>query len=217
VDLKIYIPKNNVEVKNKVKDSIFYGNIKNVESINEAKNFISKIKDKYHDATHNVSSYVIKDKKESIDYYDDDGEPSKSSGPPILEMIKGNNLVNTVIVVTRYFGGTQLGIGGLIRAYGNTAKKAIENAQIKTLSLYYHIKAVGNYDNIGTIFGQIEAYKGNIKETKYYDNSIELFFYLDPKQFDQIKEKLIEATGNKVEITVINKFYLWNYYLIDII
>lgn len=208
MDLKIYIPKNNVEIKNKVKDSIFYGNIKNVESINEAKKFISKIKDKYHDATHNVSAYVIKDNKESIEYYDDDGEPSKSSGPPILEMIKGNNLVNTVIVVTRYFGGTQLGIGGLIRAYGNTAKTAIKKAQIKTLNLYYHIKAVGNYDNIGTIFGQIEAHKGKIKETKYYDNSIELFFYLDPKEFDQIKEKLVEETGNKVKVKVINKFYL---------
>lgn len=208
MDLKIYVPKNKVEIKNKVKDSIFYGNIKNVENINEAKNFISKIKGKYHDATHNVSAYVIKDNKESIDYYDDDGEPSKSSGPPILEMIKGKNLVNTVIVVTRYFGGTQLGIGGLIRAYGNTAKKAIESAQIKNLNLYYYIKAVGNYDNIGTIFGQIEAYKGKIKDTKYYDNSIELFFYLNPKRFDQIEEKLIKETGNKVKIKIINKFYL---------
>ncbi|MGM0445478.1 MAG: YigZ family protein [Bacillota bacterium] len=208
MDLKIYVPKNNVEVKNKVKDSIFYGNIKSVENINEAKNFISKIKDKYYDATHNVSAYVIKDNKESIEYYDDDGEPSKSSGPPILEMIKGKNLVNTVIVVTRYFGGTQLGIGGLIRAYGNTAKKVIESAKIKTLNLYYYIKAVGNYDNIGTIFGQIEAYKGKIKDTKYYDNSIELFFYLNPKRFDQIEEKLIKETGNKVKIKIINKFYL---------
>ncbi len=208
MDFKIYIPKNNIEIKNKVKDSIFYGNIKNVDTVKEAKDFIKKIKNKYHDATHNVSAYVIKDSNESIDYYDDDGEPSKSSGPPILEMIKGNNLVNTVIVVTRYFGGTQLGIGGLIRAYGSTAKKAINNAQIKTLNLFYLIKTIGDYDNIGNIFGQIEAFKGKIKETKYYDDKVEVYFYLYPKKYDKIKEKLIKKTGNKVKIEVVDKFYL---------
>lgn len=208
MDFKIYIPKNNVEIKNKVKDSIFFGNIKNVDSQNKAKSFIKKIKNKYHDATHNVSAYVIKDDNESIEYYDDDGEPAKSSGPPILEMIKGNKIVNTVIVVTRYFGGTQLGIGGLIRAYGGTAKKAIDKAQIKTLNLFYLIKAVGNYNNIGSIFAQIEAYNGKIKDTKYYDDKIEVYFYLNPKKHEKIKEKLIKETGNKVEIEVINKFYL---------
>ena len=208
MEYKIYIPKNNVEIKNKVKDSIFYGNIKNVNTIEEAKKFIYNVKNKYHDATHNVSAYVIKDNDESIDYYDDDGEPSKSSGPPILEMIKGNNLINTVIVVTRYFGGTQLGIGGLIRAYGGTAKKTINKSQIKTLNLYYLIKAVGNYDNIGSIFGQVEAFKGKIKDTKYYDEKIEVFFYLNPKKYEKIKNKLIEETGNRVKIDVIDKFYL---------
>ena len=208
MDFKIYIPKNNIEIKNKVKDSIFYGNIKNVDNVKEAKDFIKKIKNKYHDATHNVSAYVIKDSNESIDYYDDDGEPSKSSGPPILEMIKGNNLVNTVIVVTRYFGGTQLGIGGLIRAYGSTAKKAISNAQIKTLNLFYLIKTIGDYDNIGDIFGQIEAFKGKIKDTRYYDDKVEVYFYLNPKKYDKIIEKLIKKTGNKVKSEVIDKFYL---------
>lgn len=208
MDFKIYIPKNNLEIKNKVKDSIFYGNIKNVDTVKEAKDFIEKIKNKYHDATHNVSAYVIKDSNESIDYYDDDGEPSKSSGPPILEMIKGNNLVNTVIVVTRYFGGTQLGIGGLIRAYGSTAKKAINNAQIKTLNLFYLIKTTGDYDNIGNIFGQIEAFKGKIKDTRYYDDEVEVYFYMHPKKYDKIKEKLIKKTGNKVKMEVVDKFYL---------
>jgi uncharacterized YigZ family protein len=209
MDLKIKIPKSSTEIKNKVKDSIFFGNIKNVKSKNEADNFITQIKEKYHDATHNVSAYVIlNNEMDNIEYYDDDGEPSKSSGPPVLETIKGKKLVNTVIVITRYFGGTQLGIGGLIRAYGGTAKKVINQGGIKELKLYYYIKVKGSYQSVGTILGQVEAFNGNIKSTKYNDKGIEVFFYLNPVKYEKLKDKLIEETGNKVYFKVKEKIYL---------
>jgi len=208
MDLQIKIPDSTSEVKNKVKDSIFWGNIKHVKSKEEAEQFITTIKEKYHDASHNVSAYIILKDEDNIKYYDDDGEPSKSSGPPVLETIKGENLVNTVIVVTRYFGGTKLGIGGLIRAYGGTAKQVIKKAGIKELDLYYYIKAKGNYQIVGTLLGQVEAFKGKIKETKYSEKGAEVYFYLDPEKYNNLKIKLIEETGNKVEFEILKKLYL---------
>lgn len=214
---KINIPASQQEIKNKVKDSIFWGNIKHINSKEEAEDFIISIKEKYHDASHNVSAYVIAGREENIEYYNDDGEPSKSSGPPILETIKGKELVNTVIVVTRYFGGTKLGIGGLIRAYGGTAKKAIDKADIKELNLYYYIKASGNYQIVGSILGQIEAFHGKIKETEYTEKGVEVFFYLKPKNYPNLKDKLKENTGDKTKFEILNKLYLWKLLLIDII
>jgi uncharacterized YigZ family protein len=205
---KIKIPNSSIEVKNKVKDSIFWGNIKNVKSKEEAEGFIEKIKEKYYDASHNVSAYVISNREEDIEYYDDDGEPSKSSGPPILKTIKGADLIDTVVVVTRYFGGTELGIGGLIRAYGGTAKKVIKNVGVKELKLYYYVTAFGNYDTVGTILGQVEAFNGKIKNTKYNNDGIKVFFYLKPEVFKKLKSELVEKTGNNVEIKINKKLYL---------
>ena len=206
---KIMIPQSSVELKNKVKDSIFWGNIKYVKTIEEAERFKKFIKEKYHDATHNVSAYFLNNKiKKNLEYYDDDGEPAKSAGPPILESIKGMGLVNTIIVVTRYFGGTQLGIGGLIRAYGGTARMTINKAGIKELKLYFYVKTSGNYNNIGTILGQIESFSGEIKKTTYRDEGVDVFYYIKPEVHNLLKGKLIEKTGNKVSVSTLKKIYL---------
>lgn len=202
------IPASSIEVKNKVSDSIFWGNIKHVESKEEAKIFIEKIKNKYYDASHNVSAYLIEKDNENIEYYDDDGEPSKSSGPPVLKNIKGSNLVDTVIVVTRYFGGTKLGIGGLIRAYGNTAKITIKKAKTKKLKLYYYSEVKTNYDHVGNVLGQIEAFDAKIKDTRYSDNGISVYFYIAPESYNQLKEKLVKITGNNVKFSIKDKIYL---------
>ncbi|MFO7815738.1 MAG: YigZ family protein [Halanaerobiales bacterium] len=205
---KIKIPKSSLEVKNKVKDSIFWGNIKNVDNKKEAEDYINNIKNKYHDASHNVSAYVISGGEENIECYDDDGEPSMSSGPPILKTIKGADLIDTVVVVTRYFGGTELGIGGLIRAYGDTAKKVINKAGIKELKLYYYVKVSGNYNKVGTILGQIEAFDGKIKNTKYNNEGLNVSFYLREEIFEELENVLVEKTGNNVEVEINKKLYL---------
>ena len=119
-------PAQNIEVRQNIKDSKFFASIFSVNSRENAEERINEIKEKYNDATHNVSAFRVEDgKNEALEYFDDDGEPAGSSGPPVLEAIKGANLLNTVIIVTRYFGGTKLGIGGLIRAYGGTSRLAI--------------------------------------------------------------------------------------------
>jgi len=163
-------PAKNMEVRNQVKDSKFYGSIFAVENREEAEKRIEEIKEKYSDATHNVSAFRVESSKldrEAVEYFDDDGEPSGSSGPPVLEAIKGEALLNTVIIVTRYFGGTKLGIGGLIRAYGDTARLAIKEAGIKKLNEFYLIEIKTSFDKIGTVLGQLEAFKADIQSTNY--------------------------------------------------
>lgn len=203
----ILTPERETEIINKVKDSKFYGNIKSVRNKEEVKKFLKKIKNKYNDASHNVSAYILKNDNSSLKYSDDDGEPAGSSGPPVLEVIEGRNLTNTVIVVTRYFGGTKLGIGGLIRAYGNTARKVIKKAAIKKLNLVYKLSIKGKYNVIGEIMGQIESFHGKILSTNYDNQGGTVYSLIRPKYFEKLKNILIENTGNKVEIEIIKEFY----------
>ena len=202
------MPGNKVEIKYKVKDSKFFGNISPVKSREEAEEFVSRIKDEYSDATHNVNAYIIGQGDEALEYADDDGEPTGSSGPPVLKAINGENLTNTVVVVTRYFGGTKLGIGGLIRAYGDTARKVIDVAEKKELKLCYKIVVKGTYNNIGTIMGQVEAYHGNIVDTEYGNDSVLVNFYIMPGKYEPLRKSLIEKTGNRVEINIEDKLYV---------
>src|SRR5699024_5195396 len=102
-----------------IQKSRFIGYVKRVVTEEEAQSFIQTIKKKHHDATHNCSAYIIGD-HDQIQKANDDGEPSGTAGVPMLEVLKRQTLKNTAVVVTRYFGGTKLGAGGLIRAYGST-------------------------------------------------------------------------------------------------
>ena len=204
---KLLMPAKKIEIKNKVKDSKFYGSISAVKSKEEAKTFIKKIKNKYSDATHNVNAYKVGTGDDAIEYADDDGEPAGSSGPPVLKAIKGSDLTNTVIVITRFFGGTKLGIGGLIRAYGNTARMAIKSAGKKRLELIYKLKITGDYNVIGTIMGQIESNNGKIVSTEYNNQGGKVILYIKPDKYKELKDSLIKLTGNKININKLASEY----------
>ncbi|MFW6022861.1 MAG: IMPACT family protein [Halanaerobiaceae bacterium] len=203
-----YVPKNSVQIINKVKDSKFYGSIDRVENREEAEKFITKICSAFHDATHNVFAYIIKNGIEDLQYYDDDGEPAGSSGPPVLQVIEGENLTNTIIVVTRYFGGTKLGIGGLIRAYSETAKFTIRESGKKRLVLYNEIKIQIGYDLIGTVMGQVEALNASINKTEYTNDGVNINIIARPNITKKLNKVLIEKTGNKVKCKNIGNKYI---------
>ena len=107
-----------------IKNSKFIGVIIPIESINDIKDNLNKIKDEYKNATHYCYAYKLINNKG----FSDDKEPNKTAGIPILNVIEGNNLVNVLVVVIRYFGGIKLGPGGLIRAYSNTTKEVINKS-----------------------------------------------------------------------------------------
>ena len=112
------------------KKSRFIANIFYIESESEAEDIIKEIKKEYYDARHNCFAYIID--RENISKFSDDGEPSGTAGVPILNILKGRNLSNILVIVTRYFGGTLLGTGGLVRAYSDATIEALKNADIIT-------------------------------------------------------------------------------------
>ena len=110
-----------------IEKSKFIGYAREVHSRADADNFFDEIRKKHKDASHNVPAFVIGDKME-LKWASDDGEPQGTSGPPILKLLENEGLTNVAVIVTRYFGGTKLGTGGLARAYTASAKEAIQSA-----------------------------------------------------------------------------------------
>lgn len=193
-----YTPAESIQIINKIKDSKFYGSIKRADTEKDVEKFIAKIRDMYPDASHNVSAYIIGSGDRALKYSDDDGEPAGSSGPPVLQSIEGAGLSNTVIVVTRYFGGTKLGIGGLIRAYGDTARLVISEAGKLKLSLYYRIEISIGYQLLGTVLGQVEAFHAEIDDTTYMNEKVSIIILLKPENSEKLHKRLIEKTSNKI-------------------
>lgn len=121
-----------------IQKSRFIGYVRRCETEEEAHSFIQEIKKKHNDANHNCSAYMIGE-HDLIQKANDDGEPSGTAGVPMLEVLKRKGLKDTAVVVTRYFGGTKLGAGGLIRAYSGTVSQAIEknrNCQASAYEIY---------------------------------------------------------------------------------
>lgn len=132
----------NARAEYKDRGSIFYAYALKVENKKEFDTWLKKVKTKYPDATHHCWAYVLHpDKSES--HSTDDGEPSNSAGKPILRAIQSLDLTQIAIIVVRYYGGVNLGVPGLIAAYGGSATLAIEKGKVKTVSIseVYEIKA----------------------------------------------------------------------------
>ena len=139
------------------KKSRFIANVCPVKTEEEAKSFIDSIKKQHYNARHNVFAYQIGEKNE-IKRFSDDGEPQGTAGMPVLNVLAGGDIKNTIIVVTRYFGGTLLGTGGLVRAYTEAAKAGLENAGIYEIGLYKKIEVCVDYTLNGKV--QYEISKG---------------------------------------------------------
>lgn len=112
-----------------VVNSRFIASLDYVETVEEARNFMASIRKEFSDASHNVPAFIVGGGKSSTEFCSDDGEPSGTSGRPLLSVLRGSGLGNVAVVVTRYFGGTLLGTGGLVKAYSEAGKKVLEAAR----------------------------------------------------------------------------------------
>lgn len=149
-----------------VTKSKFIGNLFHIESKEDAELLIEQTRKKYFDARHNCFAYVIYDKSSSqiIKKSSDDGEPSGTAGAPILECLVGAELVNTLCIVTRYFGGVLLGTGGLTRAYSSSCKESISKAQSEKIICDLHEGYEINLELPYDLYNQVKR----ILETKIY-------------------------------------------------
>ena len=178
-----------------IEKSRFIGYVKPVETRGEADAFIKEIKARHRDATHNVPAFVIGEKFQQ-QWASDDGEPQGTSGVPMLQMMVKEGITNVAVVVTRYFGGIKLGTGGLVRAYTNTAKAALEDAGIHQVKDQTVIVASMDYTHLGKLQNAEKDGYFVIADTAFTD-VITVTLHCEPEDSDRVKGFLSELTGGK--------------------
>lgn len=176
------------------KKSKFIGYAKPVKTQEEAVEFISEIKSKHWDATHNVYAYVLREN--NIQRYSDDGEPSGTAGVPVLDVMLKESLVDVCVVATRYFGGTLLGAGGLVRAYSHTSKIALEAAGIITMAQCSVMRAEVDYSFYDRLNILLSDFSAVILNTSFSDK-VCVEFSVKENIVDLLNAKLIDVSNGK--------------------
>ncbi|MFI3226548.1 MAG: YigZ family protein [Clostridia bacterium] len=186
------------------KKSKFIGKIIKIESETEAKEHLAKIRKDNPGAVHNCFAYIVK--SENIERFSDDGEPQGTAGMPILEVLRHENVTNVLCVVTRYFGGTLLGTGGLVRAYNQTAKKALVNAGIAQMLPFYDISIAceyAMYDILQKNFEDFTIFMGEIE----YTDKITINLSVLAEEYDALEQKITEISSGTIKPTKIDETY----------
>lgn len=184
------------------KKSRFIGYVKPVKTQSEAVDFINSIKSRHWDATHNVFAYVLKEN--NIQRYSDDGEPSGTAGVPVLDVILKNELVDVCVVVTRYFGGTLLGAGGLVRAYSHGSKIAIESGNIITMAPCKILSVSVDYNFYERLNNLLNDFGANTEETDFSDK-VEVVFSLKAQSVDFLRDKLTDMSNGSYQLNEIGE------------
>lgn len=180
------------------KKSRFIATLVPVNAEEEAITFIEQTKKKYYDANHNCFAYVIGDNNE-IQRCSDDGEPVRTAGRPMLDVLLGEGIHNAALVVTRYFGGTLLGTGGLVRAYQGAAKEGLNNSVILEKLTGVKLQITTDYNGIGKLQYITSQMEITTLDTEYTD--IVVMTNLVPIElYEQFEKKVVEATNGKAVI-----------------
>jgi uncharacterized YigZ family protein len=172
------------------KRSIFLGHALRTDTEEAAQEFIKSIKKQYQDATHNVFAYLMRG--DAVARYSDDGEPQGTAGMPVLDVIRKSGVRNVTVVVTRYFGGTLLGAGGLVRAYSHTASLALEAGGIITYEPYTEYELRCGYSEYGK-YSTILADSNALIDGTDFADTVTLRYALPRAKGEAVKKKIIES------------------------
>lgn len=190
------------------KKSRFIATVRPVKSEEEARAFIEELKKKYWDATHNVFAYQIGERNE-IQRFSDDGEPQGTAGMPVLNALKGEDVKDTAVVVTRYFGGTLLGTGGLVRAYGKAAKEGLLAAGIAELVLYGQYHVTVDYTDSGKVQYEI-LQDGHVLYDTVYTDKVEFIVLVESDAETAFEKKMLDIMkGREVFEKTEERFGVW--------
>ena len=162
--------KDSLWIKLNEKNSRFHGRIYHVTSADEVNTILKEVEGKFRKSTHIVYAYRLIDGESIREYATDAGEPTHSSGPPILRVLAGDELLNVVLVVVRYFGGIKLGIGGLIKAYTEAAQEAVKKSRIVTRTNKKVMLIETNYRELGEMLYKIDQVRGKVIEIIHGEN-----------------------------------------------
>ena len=179
----------------KTKGSRFFAHVYPCESIEVAKTQLEVIRKKYPDATHHCWAWQGAHRDDFR--YSDDGEPSGSAGKPIHNAILGRTLVDVVVIVVRYFGGTKLGTGGLVRAYGGCAAEALDESPIVETVIKTTLTFRCNYENVGLVQAMVNATEHASVESEFQESVIMRVKVPIGKE-DEFQEEVRERSGGRV-------------------
>jgi uncharacterized YigZ family protein len=185
------------------KRSRFIARVRPVITEQEAIDFINGIKAECWDATHNCYAYHVANEA-VYQRYSDDGEPSGTAGMPILEVIRKKQLMNVVVVVTRYFGGILLGAGGLVRAYGKAAAGGLEDACEIWVKTCIHAKIRIEYHLSGKLQNMLMQEGFLVRDVAYTDD-VTFEVLLEEQQRDDFEKMLNDLTGGRSNVTYLGK------------
>lgn len=185
------------------KKSRFIAHMKHCETAQEAENFIDEMKKKYWDARHNCSAFIIGNNAE-LTRCSDDGEPSGTAGRPMLEVLLGSGIRNVCVVVTRYFGGVLLGTGGLVRAYSQCVKEAIEQASLGVLIQGEKLLIEIDYNGVGKILYLLGKYGLEPLQSEYGEQ-VSITVQVPNTEAEKLKKEVTETTNGRAEITLLEK------------
>lgn len=180
------------------KKSRFISLVYNVSSEGEALSKIYELRKKYYDSTHVVFAYKIKEN--NMQRFSDDGEPQGTAGVPVLEVINKEELTDILVVVVRYFGGTLLGAGGLVRAYSKSASMGISAAMVAEMCECTQFEITCPYTLLGK-FQHTLMQMGAKKTDIVYADKITLKYYIRTEQMENLKKALTDAANGTVDIT----------------
>ncbi|WP_224333428.1 IMPACT family protein [Haloprofundus halobius] len=190
-----------------VRGSEFIGYVAPADGVDAAEAFVAEIEEKHPDATHNVPAYRVPAGPASAsnpgdvmlrEYQSDDGEPTGSSGKPALNVLVQQDIRNVVAVVTRYYGGTNLGVGGLARSYSRAVKEAVEAAGVVEELPHETFSVEVEYDDSGTVRGILES--TGVEFDAAYEESVSFEVRVPVDDADALRERLRNATSGRVGI-----------------
>lgn len=189
-----------------VQKSKFIAAVNRAETEESAQTFIREIKKKHYNATHNCSAYMIGPHNE-IQKANDDGEPSGTAGVPMLEVLKKRDIKDTVVVVTRYFGGIKLGAGGLIRAYGNAVTEGLDATGIVRRDLMKIMHLTFDYASLGKVENELRNSPYAIKDIQYLER-VDMAIYVPEADTERFTEWIENLTNGNVDIRLGDFAYL---------
>ncbi|PSP99944.1 hypothetical protein BRC89_02880 [Halobacteriales archaeon QS_4_70_19] len=180
-----------------VSGSEFVGHAAAATTVDAAETFVAEVREAYPDATHNVPAYRVR-ADPFREYSSDDGEPSGSAGKPVLNVLQGRDLEDAVVVVTRYYGGTNLGVGGLVRSYSRAAKAAITDAGERWTVPHERLVATVEYDDSGTVRGVLES--AGVAFDAAYEATVRFDARVPAREADALRDRLRSATSGRVDL-----------------
>lgn len=198
-----FVPASQYSLESRVANSRFIATISPAFSVDEAKEFIKKLNKKYADATHNVPVFIIGHGSSMISHSSDNGEPSGTAGRPALSVLKGSGLGDAVLVITRYFGGTKLGTGGLVKAYSDSAREIIAAVPKAKKTLVHYASLECPYNLYELIARAIRKHKGRINSESFTDN-VKLVYSISVNSYDELQNAINELSNGRIQ-SLINK------------